>query len=40
MSSQAGSYFDRSFMKVVGTEIDTKSSDYMSNYEQMLKLNS
>lgn len=33
------SFLDRSFMKVVGGEVDTKSSDYLANYEQMMALN-
>jgi len=27
------SFLDRSYMKIVGGEVDTQSSDYMSNYE-------
>ena len=26
-------------MKIVGTEVDTKSSDYLANYEEMIRLN-
>lgn len=33
------SHLDRSFMKVVGAEVDTRSDDYLSNYEQMMLLN-
>ena len=33
------SLLDRSFMKIVGGEVDTKSNDYLANYEEMIKLN-
>jgi hypothetical protein len=33
------SFMEASYMKIVGTEVDTKSSDYLSNYEDMMKLN-
>jgi hypothetical protein len=30
---------DRSFMKVVGNEVDVNSDDFKDNYEQMMGVN-
>lgn len=32
-------FFDPSFRKIVGAEVDTRSDDYLRNYEQMIELN-
>ena len=33
------SFLEQSYMKIVGSQVDTKSSDYLQNYEEMMKLN-
>ena len=32
-------FLDRSFMKVVGAEVDTSSADFKDNYELMMAKN-